>query len=180
MGRRSGAALTRDDLVAAAIRVLERRGVDALGTASVASELGIRPPSVYHHFEGNDALRFAAATEGWRRLLTALPEPSTDGSASLAEYARAYRAFALANRALYQLMTTTPFDPTDPALLEVAARAADVLAPLRLEGDDVLHGLRGLRAAIHGFVALELAGQVQLALPADTSFEWLIQRLIRP
>lgn len=179
MGRRSGAALTREDLVAAAIRVLELRGVDALGTASVASELGIRPPSVYHHFEGNEALRFAVATEGWRRLLAALPEPSGDESATLAGYARAYRAFALGNGALYQLMTSTPFVPTDPALLEVAARAAGVLAPLRLEGDDVLHAIRGVRAAIHGFIALELAGQVQLALSADASFEWLIERLIR-
>ncbi|MCB9698668.1 MAG: WHG domain-containing protein, partial [Alphaproteobacteria bacterium] len=137
--------------------------------------LGIRPPSVYHHFAGNDALRHAVAVEGWKALVASLPAPGDDPADALRGFARAYRAFALANPALYRLMTRVPFDPTDPALLEVTARGFAALQRLGIPPDQALHAIRALRAAVHGFVDLELSGQVRLGVPADDSFEWLVE-----
>lgn len=179
MGRRKGPPLTREEVLAAALAVVRERGADALGTASVARELGIRPPSLYHHFEGNDALRYAVAVEGWRRLVDALPPPSPDLPATLRGFAHAYRRFALDNPDLYRVMTRTPFDPTDPALLAVSARAWSAVVALGVPADEALHAVRALRAAVHGFVDLELAGQVRLGVPADESFEWLVALGIR-
>ena len=179
MGRRKGAALTRPDVLAAAVRVVEARGPDALGTAFVAEELGIRASSIYHHFAGNEALRGAVAVEGWARLVAELPAPAGSPADALRHFARAYRGFALQHPALYRVMTDAPFDPTDPGLLAVASRAMAVLSGLPVPADEVLHAVRGLRAAVHGFVDLELAGQVRLGVPADQSFEWLLEVVVR-
>lgn len=48
--------LTRDDIVAAALPVLERDGVDGLTVRSVAERLGISSPALYHYFSSRDDL----------------------------------------------------------------------------------------------------------------------------
>jgi AcrR family transcriptional regulator len=178
MGRRPGTGLNRDAVLRAAIAVVEEEGADALGTARVAARLGIRPASVYHHVDGNEALRLEVAVEGWRRLVASLPAPTADADATLRAFAWAYRAFALANPRWYAVMTRAPFDPAHPELLAVTASAARALVTLDLPGDELLHAIRGLRAVVHGFVALELAGQMRLAVPPEASFGWLLDRVV--
>lgn len=178
MGRRKGPSLTRDDVLTAALAVVADRGDAALGTAAVADQLGIRAPSVYHHFDGNDALRLAVAVKGWELLVAACPPPSADPAASLVAFAHAYRRFALDNPALYRVMTRTPFDPSHPGLLALTARAVGALSGLALDPRQALHAMRGLRAAVHGFVDLEIAGQVRLDVPADESFAWAVALVV--
>lgn len=48
--------LSRGDIVRAALPLLARDGVDALTIRSIADELGISSPAVYHYFPGRDAL----------------------------------------------------------------------------------------------------------------------------
>jgi AcrR family transcriptional regulator len=163
----------------AALRVVEEEGADALGTGAVAAALGIRAPSVYHHYPGNDALRLAVAVAGWERMVATFPPPAGDAAASLRALAHAYRDFARAHPALYRVMTATPFDPTHPGLLAVTERGLVALSDLGVGGVEAIHAIRGLRAAIHGFVDLENAGQVRLGVPADESFAWLLERVIR-
>lgn len=45
-----------EDVVAAAIRVLDRAGVDAVGIRSVAQELGVHPTTLYTYVENRDEL----------------------------------------------------------------------------------------------------------------------------
>lgn len=55
-GRRPG--LTREDVVRVAIALTAREGLDAVTLRAVALELGVRPPSLYHHLPGGlDELR---------------------------------------------------------------------------------------------------------------------------
>jgi TetR/AcrR family tetracycline transcriptional repressor len=48
--------LTREEILDAALPLLERVGVDALTVRSVAGQLGITSPAVYHYFDGRDDL----------------------------------------------------------------------------------------------------------------------------
>jgi TetR/AcrR family transcriptional regulator, tetracycline repressor protein len=50
------APLSRDDIVRAALPLLERDGVDGLTVRAVADELSISSPAVYHYFANRDAL----------------------------------------------------------------------------------------------------------------------------
>jgi hypothetical protein len=53
-----------------------------------------------------------------------------------------------------------------------------VLAGWGFEGDDALHRVRVIRAALHGFVSLEAGGGFGLPLDLDASFELLIDVLV--
>jgi AcrR family transcriptional regulator len=174
MGRRPGSSLTRQDLVDAAVEIVDRDGAEALALRPVAEALGIRSSSLYHHVDGLEALRHATAVAGWTRLVDAFPAPGSDPPPTLRALAHAYRDFVREHPGLYRLMVGVTFEPTDPALLALTQRTAGVIAALGLPPAQTLHAIRGLRSAIHGFVDLESAGQFRLAVPADASFDWLL------
>ena len=63
-------SLTQQDVIAAAIACLDREGESALGVNRVARELGIKPPAIYKHLDGNAGLRRAVALAIWQNYLT--------------------------------------------------------------------------------------------------------------
>lgn len=48
--------LTRDAILAAALRIVDSEGVDALSMRRLARDLGIEAMSLYHHFPNKDAI----------------------------------------------------------------------------------------------------------------------------
>src|SRR3954453_14306660 len=67
--RRGEGALLRDEIVAAAERLLEREGnEEALTLRSVAREAGIAAPSIYTHFAARDAILEAVLDMAFDRL----------------------------------------------------------------------------------------------------------------
>ena len=67
-------------------------------------------------------------------------------------------------------------DPIDEELAAIEARAIRVMARVmqsyRLEGDALLHAVRGLRSFVHGFATLEAAGGFGLPLNLDAVFKF--------
>lgn len=141
------------DIVAAARRILESEGGDALTMRRLAAEVGIRAPSLYKHFPTKRAVEAALIEEGMlelgEALHAALVAPGRGGPVrSLLE---AYRRAALANPALYRLATSGPLPRADlPAGLEAWAGEPFFLAtkdPWRAQA---------LFSFAHGMVILEL------------------------
>jgi AcrR family transcriptional regulator len=173
------AGLDTDRVVAAAARIADERGLDALSLAALAVELGVRPPSLYAHVGGLDDLRRRVALRGVREL-TALLQAAAAGRAdgdALRAVARAYRAYALEHPGSYAALQRAPA-PGDAEAVEAAKQVVGVvLAVLRgygIEGDDALHATRAVRSALHGFVAVETAGGFGLPLDIDESFDRLV------
>jgi hypothetical protein len=52
-----------------------------------------------------------------------------------------------------------------------------VLRGYGLDGDDLIDATRAVRSAVHGFVALEIAGGFGLPQDVDRSFDRLIEML---
>ena len=53
-----------------------------------------------------------------------------------------------------------------------------MLSGYGLERRDGLHAIRAVRSAVHGFVALEIAGGFGIPLDVDKSFDWLVTALL--
>ena len=174
--------LTRERVVATAASLLDRTGSDGLTLTAVAGALGVRTPSLYHHFAGLDGLRAALRHHGVVQLGDALLRASSGraGRDALAAVARAYVDFGRAHPGLY-VLTLAGDTSADPELAEAAGRLLDtVAAVLRgygIEGDEALHATRYLRSTLHGFVALEAAGGFALALDLEASQERLVTAL---
>src|SRR3954468_21510820 len=80
--------LNRDVIVKAAITVIDTDGLPALTTARLADELGVRPMSLYAHFQDKDAILKAVAAELFGRFRT--PEQAESDLDLLGEMMRAY------------------------------------------------------------------------------------------
>ena len=48
--------MTKDDILSAGIKIIESEGVDRLTLSSLASELGVKKPSIYHYFASKDEI----------------------------------------------------------------------------------------------------------------------------
>jgi AcrR family transcriptional regulator len=172
--------LDRAQVVDAAIAIADEEGLEAVTLARVAAALGVRSPSLYNHVDGRDGLIRAIAARSTRELATALRRAATGraGGDAIAAVAQAQRDFARAHPGRYAATVAAPA-PGHAEHEEAAADAVDVLTSVLggtgLEGDDVIHAVRALRSAVHGFAALEASGGFGLAVDTDESFRRLVE-----
>jgi AcrR family transcriptional regulator len=176
------AGLDTERVLDAAARIADADGLRAVTLARLASELGVRAPSLYNHVEGHGDVLRALAVRGVRALTGALRDAAVGRSRAdaLAAAARAYRGFAHAHPGLYAASVAAPATG-DPEHRAAAQEAVEVIfAMLRgwsLEGDDAVHAARAFRSAVHGFVLLEAAGGFGIPVDLDDSFDRLLATL---
>jgi len=182
MGRKLG--LTRQDVIEAAAEIADRDGLDALSLASVASALGVRSPSLYTHVEGLAGLRRQLAIHAATLLTTELADTieGPDPTQALRGIAQQLRSFALAHPGLYDTFLPAPTPQQDPELAAALAQpvsiVGSVLDDMGVDPATVIPLIRALRAAVHGFVHLELRGGFGLPDNIDDSFTTTINLVI--
>jgi AcrR family transcriptional regulator len=174
----------RDEMLQAAVGLLDDHGPDALQTRKVAGAAGTSTMAVYTHFGGMRALIAEVAEEGLRQFDAALTVPHTaDPVADLFVIGAAYRRYAIERPHMYRLM----FGSTSAHGINAPSRNVLTLTVAEIEQryPSFAHVVRGVHrcmlagritvgsvdddlavvttavqvwALIHGFVMLELAG----------------------
>ena len=182
MGRKLG--LTPEQVIEAAAEIADRDGLDALSLASVASKLGVRSPSLYNHVEGLAGMRRQLSIHA-SSLLTAELADSAEGLEStqaLRAIAEQLRSFAHRHPGLYDTFLPAPTPQQDPevaaALAQPIGVVGSVLVEMGVDPTSVIPLIRALRAAVHGFVHLELRGGFGLPDHIDDSFTTTINLVI--
>jgi AcrR family transcriptional regulator len=175
----------REDLLHAAVGLLDDDGPDALQTRKVAGVAGTSTMAVYTHFGGMRGLITEVAEEGLRQFDAALAVPQTaDPVADLFVTGAAYRRYATQRPHMYRLMfgstsahginapvqnvLTLPLAEIEqhhPSFAHVVRGVHRCMLAGRIgaagaAGDDavVVATAAQFWALIHGFVMLELAG----------------------
>jgi AcrR family transcriptional regulator len=174
----------RDELLHAAVDMLNEHGPDALQTRKIAGAAGTSTMAVYTHFGGMPALIAAVAEEGLRQFDAALTVATTsDPVADLMATGIAYRRYAIERPHMYRLMfgSTSAHGINAPAHNVLTLTVAEISERY----PSFAHVVRGVHrsmvagritvgsadddatvvaiaarfwASIHGFVMLELAG----------------------
>jgi AcrR family transcriptional regulator len=173
------AGLGPDAVVEGAAALADAEGLEAVTLARLAADLGVRAPSLYAHVGGLPDLRRRLAARGARELGAAL-QAAAAGRArgdALAAVARAYRDYARAHPGTYAAAQRAP-DLGDEAAAVVDTVAA-VTRGYGFEGDDAIHAVRIVRAALHGFAALETEEGFGIPLDVDDTFARLVDVLDR-
>jgi AcrR family transcriptional regulator len=174
--------LTPQRVVEEAGAVADAGGLDRLTLAAVAERFGVAIPSLYKHVNGLDGLRRDLAVQAVRELTAALSRAAVGRARrdALHAMAGAYRAYAVAHPGRYAASVRAPA----PGDAEHQAAAEDALTVFRavlagygINGADAIDAIRGLRAALHGFVALEAAGGFGLPQSVDASYHRLVDAL---
>ena len=174
----------RDDMLHAAVGLLDDQGPDALQTRKVAGAAGTSTMAVYTHFGGMQGLIAEVAEEGFRQFEAALSLPETaDPVADLFALSAAYRRYAIERPHMYRLMfgSTSAHGINAPAGNVLTLTVAEIERHIPSFAQLVRAVQRSMRAGritvgsatddamvvatagqfwapIHGFVMLELAG----------------------
>lgn len=176
--------LNREQVLRAAAELADREGLDATTLSALARELGIRTPSLYRHVDSLAALIEGIATIAVEELRGAMSEAAAgrSGPDAVREGARAYRAYATAHPGRYAATTAFAVHAGHDAFAEAAAALVEILrATLRrwpLDEDRQIDAIRGMRAALHGFVEIERTGGFGLDRDPDASFDALLTTLV--
>src|SRR5437879_6314826 len=93
----------RSAALKAATRMVAKAGHEQLSLRAIADAVGVAHRSLYNHFADREALLDAVATDAYTRLAAILVRANTPE-----DFTAKYVRFALANRALYALMTSRP------------------------------------------------------------------------
>ncbi|MEU8978083.1 TetR/AcrR family transcriptional regulator C-terminal domain-containing protein [Streptomyces sp. NPDC048309] len=156
-GRRLG--LTRDKVIAAAVTMIEREGIDSFSLRRLATELDVEAMSLYNHVSNRDALLDGVA----ELLLAEVDFSGTDIGTwqdRVRAHAAAFRAAALRHPKAFPLVLTRP--SKSPEALETIHSALTCFDELGLPPEELVHTLRSISAYIVGTIMRELGHSISL------------------
>jgi len=163
----------RRALIDAALRTIDRHGVEGLTLRGVGEALGVSRTALYRHFSDKQALIAAVAREGFRTFRLALVEAwerHGRGRAGFEAMGDAYLRFAIDHAAHYRVMfgRVVESGARDPELIEEGQGAFRALVDALTEGqrqgwvrkDDPMMLAAFVWSVTHGIAMLAIDGQL--------------------
>ena len=180
-------SLNRQDVIDAAIACIEKEGESALGVNRVARELGIKPPAIYKHLQGNAELKKAVVVASYQLYFAQLKQKTAginEAKALLKAGGLATREFARLHPGLYRVMVRFQLQPDDPESASIIRESQTMFQALLSNSQDLstnklIDIMRMINSAILGFINLEQSGLLTLPRSTDDSFEVMLDALIK-
>ncbi len=147
---------SRDDIVAAARRVIESQGVAALTMRNVAAVLGVAPTSIYWHIGGRDEL-VRALIDDASTVFATLTLASGDASSRVTELLDHLWKQTIADRRIAALAHAEGL--TSRWAMPLELRLAAELERGGLAGAEVRDAVRSLLSCAGGFLAAALRAE---------------------
>lgn len=140
--------LEKDDIVRAALEILDAEGLDGLTLRKVAARLDVRAPALYWHVRSKQELLDEMGTEIWRRISLRFEQRPVDEPwrTAMMAYARIARSELLMHRDGAKMATGTTL--TD---VEVVRRREPRLAAMMRQGFTVRAAAQA-NVLLHHFV----------------------------
>jgi AcrR family transcriptional regulator len=192
--RRGEGARLREEIVAAAARLIEEGGQDAVSLRAIARRAGITAPSIYAHFEDLDevleavvANTFEALTDYLRRGVEGHPDPV----ARLRGTCHAYLAFGHEHPEQYAVLFSRTFalptevDKTVDNMVGAEAFSflidgiRECVAAGHSDSTQLQEDATALWVALHGYVGLRTAIPDFPWPPEEVVLDNLIDRIAR-
>jgi TetR/AcrR family transcriptional regulator, tetracycline repressor protein len=172
--RRTGAAtpLQRKQIVAAALKIVDRHGLKALSMRRLGAELGVDPMAVYYHLPNKQALLDAIVEAVMGSIDLSVDDPARPTEQRILAAARAYREVLLAH--VNALPILLAHGPVTPGAMRPVELLIGILRDACLPPAEALMGMNLIAATVRGAVGMrpihepgeeELAAMWQ-ALPA--------------
>lgn len=168
----------RNELVQAALTVLQRDGAAALTVRNIAGEAGCSTTGIYTYFGGKHGLVEEIFVEGFDSF-DGMVRPALLAD-DLPAAGRAYRRWALANPMQYMVMfgrAVADFAPSQRAQERALQSFGDLTEAIArvAPGDDFFERAYHVFATVHGYVMLDLAG---MGPPTSEDSDQLYERAL--
>ena len=161
----------REALITAGKALIEQRGLQGFTLRECARRAHVSHAAPAHHFRSAGDLLAEIAAQGFDDLAAAMDAAATrerDPAARLAALGRAYVAFALANKAVFQLMFGGGARNEDNLRLNTARKAAygrliaGIGSVIPESSQPARQAMADLAwASVHGFAVLVLGGELR-------------------
>jgi AcrR family transcriptional regulator len=159
-----GAALSRAQVLAAALAIIDAEGVEALSMRRLGKALDRDPMRLYRHAASKNALLDGVVEVALSELAVPATE-NGDWETVLRRSAHAFRALALAHPHMVPLLVTrplaTPLALRPPGSLRLLEDLLDVFMVAGFDGRGALHACRLYIGFLYGHVLNELQETVQ-------------------
>jgi TetR/AcrR family tetracycline transcriptional repressor len=181
--------LSREQIVAAAIGIVDREGLDALSMRKLAAELGVGPMSLYYHVRDKSSLYDLILDAVMSEVDLSIDDPDGQPRERVARLARAFRAALLAHphattlAAGRSMRTATQLRPVEAMLSVIlgagleptdAMRAVNVIGQFVI-GTTTLHANHLTRSQYHDDqieIDLEEFPHLLIALSSGGEIDW--------
>lgn len=157
---------TRLEILDAAWQIARRDGLAAVTLREVGAIVGMRPPSLYSHFDSKNAIYDGMFAQAWSAAAGVLGEVAADAKQprrSLLKGAEAFFDFSVADVARYQLMNQAvlpAFTPSPEAYAESERTYGLMVALMREVGVRASADLDLWTALIAGAIGQQLANDL--------------------
>ena len=174
-----GDPITRQRVLACALEIVDRDGIDGLSMRRLGKALGRDPMALYRHAPSKAALLDALAESVLEQLEVDIGDG--DWATQLREVARGFRRLALAHPQMVPLLVTRPLStPLALRPLGTLRPLEDILTLLTragFTGADALHVYRALFGFLYGHVLNELQELVERPDESDDLLRLGLHRL---
>lgn len=174
--------LDSETLVEVAWQMMEDDGVEAFSMHKLAAHFKVKAASLYRYYKKTELLRAVNAYTEAKLYQAISPALQSDQSPEnkIRQIAQDYRQFGLSHPTTYGLLYTNTIDELRPDF-EEGVRSVLPFQQLMSEisgDDDSLKAIRGILAIMHGFVMLELSGQLRREGSLDEAYDYTIEAYI--
>lgn len=143
--------LSRETILEAGLRIVDRDGIEGLTMRRLASALGVNPMSIYHHLPGKAAVLSGLVQEVFAQVSVTPPDDGACWQDRLKHAARAYRGVLRAHRNLaLQIVSDTA--AVSDSLAVAGEPFYDALERAGLPPRAVVEGVNTLVDFVHGFM----------------------------
>jgi AcrR family transcriptional regulator len=171
--------LNRSTILQAALRIVDRDGVDGLSMRRLSQAMGRDPVMLYRHVPNKAAVLDGVAENVLAELSVDSTDP--DWAAQLRAVAHDFRQLALAHPNAVPLLVTrplaTPLGQRSPGILRPLEDILSLLTAAGFTGEDALHIYRMLFGYLYGHVLNELQEVIERPEETDDVLRLGLHRL---
>lgn len=178
------AGLDKTTIIKAAADIADTKGIANVSLKVLASELGIKSPSLYKHFSGGlEELNKELMLYGWRSLEGEITKAAIGKAKDDAIIAvcYAYRDFAHHHKGLFEAMQWYNMYRSEEHL-QATRRTIDILFQVLeaygLTETQKIHCVRMLRGFLQGFSSIESHGGYGNPLSPDDTFDFALKTML--
>lgn len=178
------AGLNRTTIIEMAANIADERGIANVTLKVLAAELGVKPPSLYKHFNGGlDELNKELMLYGWCFLESKITKVAIGRAKDDAIMAicYAYRNFAAEHKGLFEAMQWYNMYQSEEHLQATQGMVSvffQVLESYELNEEQKVHIVRMFRGFLQGFSSIESHGGYGNPLSLNDSFDFALKAIL--
>ena len=176
--------LDKKTIIEAAANMADERGIANVTLKVLATELGVKSPSLYKHFSGGlDELNKELMLYGWRLLEADITRAAIGKSKDNAVRAicLAYREFVAKHKGVFEAMQWYNMYQSEEHLQATRGTVSilfQVLEAYGLTEKQKVHIVRMLRGFLQGFTTIESHGGYGNPTPLNDTFDFAIKTIL--